>query len=169
MAANMRLVNSSAGAAICQLVGRSSATTRTCLASSPDRSLRRSPSVKRDKRSTCSTSNTSPGLESARRRNSSAQAQSAHSPQDFTFGEFPQGMAESSALGSFGRWAVAGAVLLPADWLEREWARKSVPRLAPSLAQSGLRLVNRRRSCRLLGGGAAVQKGQDWLISKLPE
>ena len=38
----MRAVNSSPGAASCQLVGRSSATTRTCLASSSARSLRQS-------------------------------------------------------------------------------------------------------------------------------
>jgi hypothetical protein len=44
----MRAVNSSPGAASCQLVGRSSATTRICLASSSVRSLRQSASDRRN-------------------------------------------------------------------------------------------------------------------------
>jgi hypothetical protein len=58
----------------CQLVGRSRVTTRTCRTSSWPRSLRQSASVRRDRRSTCSTSNKSPGLESANSRKSSGRA-----------------------------------------------------------------------------------------------
>jgi len=73
-AANMRVVKSSPAFASIQDVGRSSATILICLASSSARSLRQSPSVKRDRRSTCSISKTSLGRESAMRRNSSGRA-----------------------------------------------------------------------------------------------
>jgi hypothetical protein len=77
MAANIRAVNSSPVAAICQLVGKSSATTRICLASNSLRSFRQSESVKRYSRSTCSMRRMSPGLESLMRRNSSGRASEA--------------------------------------------------------------------------------------------
>jgi hypothetical protein len=73
-AANMRAVNSSPGAASCQVVGRSRATTRMCLAPSSARSLRESGSDRRERPSTCSTNRRSPGRESAMSRNDSGRA-----------------------------------------------------------------------------------------------
>ena len=60
IAPNMREVNSSLVSASCQLVGRSRATTLICLASSSARSFRQSASLRRERRSTCSTKSTSP-------------------------------------------------------------------------------------------------------------
>jgi hypothetical protein len=73
-AANIRAVNSSDCVVIIHEVGRSSATTRTCRASSSLRSRFQSASDRRLSRSTCSTSKTSPGRESASSRKSSGRA-----------------------------------------------------------------------------------------------
>jgi hypothetical protein len=75
IASNILAVNSSADfVAIVQLVGRSNATTRTCLAVRLAFSFSQSPEVNRDSRSTCSTRRMSSGCESARSRNSSGRA-----------------------------------------------------------------------------------------------
>src|SRR3954470_14486963 len=72
IASNIRPVNSSALlVAIIQDVGRSSATTRTRRAVSSAFSFSQSPVVRRDRRSTCSTSKKSPGCASLSSRNSS--------------------------------------------------------------------------------------------------
>jgi hypothetical protein len=75
MASNLRLVNSSAElVAIDHDVGRSRATTRTRRAVSSDFKRSQSAVLRRDSRSTCSTSRTSPGCASPRSRNSSGRA-----------------------------------------------------------------------------------------------
>ena len=68
MASNMRSVKASVSLrAMSQLVGKSSATMRTCSAAISAFRTSQSPAPNRDRRSTCSTSNKSPGRQSERR------------------------------------------------------------------------------------------------------
>lgn len=92
-------------------------------------------------------------------------------PQDVDFNEFPQGMRDSSMLGSAARGLAEGAAPALGGLAGAEAAAPVGAALGEALFPAGGGLVGGIAGGLVgaFGGGAAVQKGQDWLISKLPQ